>query len=86
MTPNYVIRLTATDTGVPPASRTALISIRVKDVNDRPTLVYLISGGVEENSPGAVVGRLFTVDEDLGQTYSYIVQDSGRGLTNAGHS
>ena len=61
MTPNYVIRLTA--------SRTALISIRVKDVNDRPTLVYLISGGVEENSPGAVVGRLFTVDEDLGQTY-----------------
>ena len=79
MKSRYVFNVTATDTGTPPSSATVRIAISVEDVNDSPTRTRLVSNGVEENSPGAVVGALVADDEDKGQNHTFEIVPSGAG-------
>ena len=47
-------------------------TINVTDENDVPTLLELDSSSVPELAAGSPIGRLSTVDEDAGQTYTYV--------------
>ncbi|MEM6387562.1 MAG: PA14 domain-containing protein [Pseudomonadota bacterium] len=49
--------------------------ITIADLNEGPSSVSLESSGVAENTVGAVVGRLTTVDPDAGDNHSYSVSD-----------
>ncbi|XP_048583508.1 protocadherin Fat 4 isoform X2 [Nematostella vectensis] len=57
-------------------------NVTVIDVNDPPINVTLdgsLSGTVNENSRDFLIGSLQTADEDLHQTYSYILLSDGGG-------
>ncbi|XP_065192577.1 cadherin-23-like [Sycon ciliatum] len=72
----YTLTVGATDTGVPALTTQAEFNISVINENDPPTEVVLNSTGILENSPlGTVIGTLSTVDSDIGQTYTYSVQE-----------
>ena len=69
---SYVLTVTVVDSGSPPISVSSNVTVYVIDVNDQPTDVIFVSNGVKENSPGdTVVGFLKTIDEDVGQNYTY---------------
>jgi VCBS repeat-containing protein len=56
-------------------SGSALVTITVIGQNDAPTNIVLDDSSVIENSPGAVVGNLSTIDIDAGDTHTYFVGD-----------
>ena len=63
------ISITATDsTGL---SFTQSIKVTVNNVNEQPTQIKLSKTSFDEAIGGAVVGTLSTVDEDIGDTYTY---------------
>ena len=49
----------------------AVFDVQVLDQNDPPTEILFSHVAVVENSAGAVLGTLSTVDEDAGQTHTY---------------
>ncbi|XP_062505201.1 protocadherin Fat 4-like isoform X3 [Corticium candelabrum] len=80
----YTIRVMSTDSGTPPLSKTKSFTIKILDVNEKPTSVYISSDLVKENSPiNTVVGSLTTSDPDnlhkARQTFSYRIVDSANG-------
>ncbi|XP_065053229.1 protocadherin Fat 4-like isoform X4 [Rhopilema esculentum] len=57
-------------------------SIVVEDTNDPPSELLINGKGYEdvrENSPGAVVGKLFAVDEDHNQTHQFSLIENNDG-------
>jgi hypothetical protein len=80
----YTIRIMSTDSGKPPHSKTKSFTVKVLDVNEKPTSVHITSDLVKENSPlDTVVGSLTTSDPDNShitrQTFSYRIVDSANG-------
>ena len=71
---SYVINLTATDTGNPPANTTVQLQINVEDADDPITGVSLSSQSVRENSPGGTVIGQFTVKDEDGSQYRIFVR------------
>ena len=64
------------------SSKRRTFSIIVEDTNDPPSEL-LINGKryeeVRENSPGAVIGKLFAVDEDRNQTHKFSLIENNDG-------
>lgn len=59
---------------------TQLFTVRILDVNDRPTNITLSGRGVgyiTENSDNALVGVLVTSDEDVTQSHTYRLINNG---------
>ena len=60
---------------------TQLFTVRILDINDRPTNITLAGGDigyVDENRNNALVGELVTSDEDVTQSHTYrLVSDGG---------
>ena len=77
-TPNTFVSC-ATDAGGAYFEKQFTISI--ENVNETPTDVYLSNNTVPENQPaGTVVGDLFTIDPDSGDTFTYVlVAGAGSG-------
>ncbi|XP_056592782.1 protocadherin alpha-8-like isoform X2 [Triplophysa dalaica] len=78
-TQQFNISVTATDEGTPPLSNTAVLVIRISDVNDNAPLFQnsIVHVYVKENSPpGAKVATVFAQDNDFGKnaevTYSLL--------------
>ena len=74
------LEVTATDSGG--LSLTETFEIDVIDVNEGPEAVSLDGAALAENSEGAVVGRLNTIDPDAGDTHSYTVSDERFEVVN----
>jgi hypothetical protein len=70
------LTITATDSGTPPQSRAETFTVTVRNVNDPPSVINVSNQIVEENLSGAVVGTLAAVDQDTGQTHSFLVSDA----------
>ena len=76
----YTITVKSTDSGSPSLSTTKSFSIKVLDVNERPTSVRLDRNVVVENSPmNTMIGTLSTVDPDNSQTFTYTLLDGDSG-------
>ncbi|XP_060077517.1 protocadherin Fat 4-like [Ylistrum balloti] len=74
----YILHVLVTDTGIPPLSTKAAVTVYVTDANDSPKDVQLIGGVVPENSAmGTVVGSFLATDDDFDQqiTYSLLSND-----------
>lgn len=79
----------STDTGTPPLHVDKAFTVKISDVNEAPTLVWLATSNVDENSPvGTTVGSLQTTDPDnersrqiqtATQTHTYTLLDSAQG-------
>jgi VCBS repeat-containing protein len=63
--PSFSLTVRVTDDGTPVLFDEATITVTVTDVNDAPTDIGLSNASVAENDPGAVVGSLSGVDQDL---------------------
>ena len=50
-------------------------NITINDVNDSPTAINLSSIVVSERIDGAVVGTISTIDQDTGDTHTYVISD-----------
>ena len=84
---SIVIR--STDSGTPPLHLDKSFTVKITDVNEAPTLVWLASSTVNENSPiGTTVGSLQTTDPDNkrqrqiqtpAQTHTHTLLDSAQG-------
>ena len=60
---------------------TQLFTVRILDVNDRPTNITLSGrsvGYIRENSDNSLIGVLATSDEDTTQSHTYRLIDNGR--------
>jgi hypothetical protein len=68
----YSLVVTATDNGVPALSGQGTITVNVTDVNDRPAIAGGSLNLAENSAAGTVVTSLFPVDDDPGQTLSYV--------------
>jgi Ca2+-binding RTX toxin-like protein len=79
-TPSVAVTVTSTDAGG--LSRSQSFTIGVTNVNDAPTDIALTNNSVSENSAGAVIGTLSTVDPDAGNTHSYSVSDDRFEVVN----
>lgn len=77
---SYQIRVRSTD--AEGLSTERMFSVRIRDINEAPTVVSLDGNGVIENaSAGTVVGSLSSIDPDLGDSHSYeLVNDAGGRL------
>ena len=76
----HTITVKSTDSGSPSLSTTKSFTIKVLDVNERPTSVSLNKNVVVENSPmNMVIGTLSTVDPDNSQTFTYTLLDDVSG-------
>jgi subtilisin-like proprotein convertase family protein len=76
----YVVQVRTSDLGG--LSRNQTFTIRVSDVNDPPSDIGLSANIVPENAAtGTTVGRLSTVDPDVGDTFTYSLV-SGTGSTD----
>nr|MBP6014311.1 hypothetical protein [Alphaproteobacteria bacterium] len=73
-TPNVSVTVTSTDASG--ASVSEAFDITVANVNEGPSDIGLSNATISENTAGAVVGTLSTVDPDAGDTHSYAVSDS----------
>ncbi|XP_052767838.1 protocadherin Fat 4-like [Mya arenaria] len=77
----HVITVLAVDDGTPPKSAYYEVNIYLSDVNDKQTAVSTKPAWIpEEISPGEPLVTMVTVDEDLGQTYTYRMLDDAGGL------
>ena len=69
---SYELTITATSG----TANTAFdFNITINDVNDSPTAINLSSIVVSERIDGAVVGTISTVDQDTGDTHTYVISD-----------
>ncbi|MGB7412867.1 MAG: cadherin domain-containing protein, partial [Thermosynechococcaceae cyanobacterium] len=75
---SYSVRVRSTDAAG--ASAAKALTIAVLNVNEAPTQILLSQTTVAENSgSGTVIGRLSTVDPDVGDSHSYrLVNDGDR--------
>lgn len=72
----YSIRVRAFDKGL--LKFTKDLTVNVTNVNDAPTSLSLSAKSIAENMPaGTVVGTTTTVDQDLGNTFTYAMADGG---------
>ncbi|XP_043924984.1 putative protocadherin beta-18 isoform X6 [Protopterus annectens] len=66
----YNITITAIDDGSPPLSSTAVIHVRISDINDNPPVfsktLYTMQVS-ENNKPGALIGSVMATDKDSPQ-------------------
>jgi Ca2+-binding RTX toxin-like protein len=57
------------------------IRVNIQDVNETPTDITITKGQVDENAQGGtVVGILGAIDEDAGDTFTYVLADNPGGL------
>ena len=76
----HTITVKSTDSGSPSLWTTKSLSVKVLDVNERPTSVRLDKNVVVENSPlNTEIGTLSTVDPDNSQTFTYTLLDGDSG-------
>ncbi|MCV6612921.1 MAG: VCBS domain-containing protein [Amphritea sp.] len=68
------VRVRVTDSGG--LSHEQVVTINVKDENDRPTDISLSGNSINENAAGATVGSLSTADQDSSDVHSYTVSDN----------
>jgi hypothetical protein len=81
---DYDVTIVVTDDGTPPQSDRETITISVVDDNRNPSDIALSPASVGENLPaGTVVGRLSTVDPDVGDVHVYSLV-AGAGDTDNG--
>src|SRR6185295_2608952 len=71
--PSVTVQVTSTDADGFSVSEN--FTITVANVNETPTDIALSNATVAENSAGAVVGTLSTVDPDADDSHSYTVSD-----------
>ena len=77
---SHVIRIRSEDSGSPPKSIVASITISVNDVNDQPRALSLSNFTMKEDAPmNYVVGNFSATDEDSGQTLSFSLDDDDGG-------
>lgn len=70
----FVLALTATDSGSPSASGTATVSIEVLDVNEKPVPPAGRAFTVPENTNlGTLVGAVASTDPDFGQEVRHFI-------------
>ncbi|MBV1906049.1 MAG: DUF11 domain-containing protein, partial [Pseudomonadales bacterium] len=71
--PVVVITIIATD----PSGETVstIVEITVLNVNESPEDIILSNHSVDADTPGAVVGDLTIVDPDVGDTFTYAIDD-----------
>ena len=68
---SITITITSTDSGGNTKSDDFTIS--VTDANESPTAVSLSASSFSENSAGASVGTLASIDPDSGDTFTYAI-------------
>uniref|UniRef100_A0ABM0GNQ3 Cadherin EGF LAG seven-pass G-type receptor 3-like n=1 Tax=Saccoglossus kowalevskii TaxID=10224 RepID=A0ABM0GNQ3_SACKO len=70
----HEVTLTVTDEGG--LTLTKVVTVEVVDTNDPPTAIVIPTGtAVYENSPtDTLVAELATIDEDIGQSYTYTLE------------
>ncbi len=74
--PTFILTVEVTDSGTPGLTDSALVTIRLRDVNEAPTAIDLSPGSVDENTDtraGTSVGALSTADPDSGDTAAYSI-------------
>ena len=77
---SYIITVRVIDSGSPPQSNEASMSISLNDVNDRPRDFKLSSRMVKENATiGTKIGRFTATDEDKFQTLTFSLTDADGG-------
>ena len=73
----YVITINCNDNGDPRLSYTKTFRIKILDMNEKPTEIYLSNTIVQENSGNTSVGKLTTADPDnektLVQSFTYLL-------------
>jgi VCBS repeat-containing protein len=77
--PQFSLVVRATDSGQPALSATATITINVTNVNDAPTLANRTFSIAENTANGTLLGTLAGVDQDAGQTLSYLITGGNVG-------
>ena len=77
---SHKIVVRSTDNGIPARSKDVTLTIRLRDVNDKPRNLKLSGYKLYENSNvGTVVGTLSSTDEDGGQKLSYTLSNDAGG-------
>ena len=83
----FTLKLQATDNGVPALAGTGTVTIKLTNVNERPTNISLSSTSIAENKPaGSVVGILIATDPDANQTFTYSLVSGIGGNDNGSFS
>lgn len=78
---SFLVGVRSTDDGNPSLSFTKYFTIRIVDVNEKPTDLVISSTSVAENSDiGTAVGTFDTIDVDLNQKDNYRLLDSANGM------
>ncbi len=72
--PSVTLQVTTTDAGRLSFNET--FTVTVDNVNESPADIVLSNTNVAENTAGAVIGTLTTVDPDTGDSHSYMVSDA----------
>ncbi|NVJ90387.1 MAG: tandem-95 repeat protein, partial [Methylocystaceae bacterium] len=72
--PTVTLTVTSTDAGG--SSFDKEFTLAVNNINEAPTDVSLSSLAIAEGVAGAEVGSISVVDQDAGETFTYIVSDS----------
>ena len=71
-TAQFLLTVSATDDGTPPASGSATITVDLTNVNEAPTDIALSNNSVAENqASGTTVGSFSTTDVDAASTHTY---------------
>ncbi len=74
-TTSFTLNVQVTDGGAPGLSDTAVITVNLNDINDRPTIT---STSFVVAEPNTVVGTVMVNDEDLpGDSHSWIITGNG---------
>ena len=73
VTPSFSLTVTAIDSGAPPLSDTATVSITLTDVNDAPVASDMAFTVAENSANATVVGTYTATDQDAGQTLGYSI-------------
>ncbi len=78
---SYNILVRSTDLG--DLSIEIPFTISVENVNERPTDILLSNNEILENKPiGTVIGEFSTVDQDTGNTFTYVLVDESASTDN----
>lgn len=77
-TPVFNLTVTATDSGTPPLSGSATVTIILRDENDAPTVAPQHKQIAENSAPGTSVGTVIAGDQDLGQSRVYSIVAGNR--------
>ena len=77
---HHNVSLTIRATDKEGAYKDSAFTISLINENDPPTAVSLVPGKVKENSPnGTLIGRLYTIDEDSADTFTYDLLNDADG-------